>query len=170
MAAKVRTIPSVRTIKNVKERDISIELKDSAVALEAARENMEATQATYHLAFRRFEIAHEYLDNLVRRYTPEGDLETITDWMLSYHDLMSHAYTALSLGAAIAAVLEHEPDDEPLSLVEIEFRLDRGGFRFRTGSPRREINAALLKLSGIARDKAGKYWIDRAARGGYADD
>ena len=106
MTEQIRSLPSVKSIKNPKEREISVELRDSASALKDALEIMEAAEATYTLALRRFEIAHEYLDNLVTKYTREGRLETITDWMLRFYDLRRYAYTALSLGDALGDRLD----------------------------------------------------------------
>ena len=38
------------------------------------------------------------------------------------------------------------------SLTQIQEALDRGGFEFRTSTPLREVNAALINLVGVKKD------------------
>ena len=47
-----------------------------------------------------------------------------------------------------------------LYLHAITKQLDEGGFEFQSASPRREVNAALMNLSGITKGKPGTYFIE----------
>ncbi len=53
MAKQALTMLSIKSIQDATERDISLELKDSASSLSVAQENVRAAQASYELALRR---------------------------------------------------------------------------------------------------------------------
>ena len=160
MISQTKSYPSVYVLPNGKRKQISIELKDSASALSEAQSALEAAQATYDLSFQRSKAARDYLAKDLSGNDPKSFPQAVSLFMLVYNDLRKYAYTACSLGAAIEVILEHQVQGQHLRLVEIIHHLNEGGFRFNTASPRRETNAALLKLKGIETDKAGNYWVE----------
>lgn len=160
MPSQTKSLPSVYVLPNGKRKQISLELKDSASALSEAQGNLEAAQAIYDLSFQRFKAARDYLAKELSGNDPKSFPQAVSLFMLLYHDLRKYAHTACGLGAAIEVILEHEVQGRQLALVEIIHHLKEGGFQFNTASPRRETNAALLKLKGIETDKAGSYWIE----------
>jgi hypothetical protein len=119
-----------------------------------------------------YEVAREKFSG-VRRLAMS--VQSNNDWYKWRHDHQGVQYSGLRLGEAIADVLENrayeaaaeywkiKATDEParyfplLSLERIQENLERGGFEFRTATPLREVNAALINAPAetIKKEKHG---------------
>jgi hypothetical protein len=79
-------------------------------------------------------------------------------------------FTGLKIGEAIAEALENHaygraflyhqqkstaPFRPTLTLEQLQEAMERGGFEFRTTTPLREVNAALINLEGVRREADG---------------
>lgn len=76
----------------------------------------------------------------------QTDDEVPDDWQAVLNRLR---FVATRLGDACVTVLK---DRDGLTTQEMLYELNKGQFRFRTGSPLREINAALLRQSHVKRE------------------
>jgi exonuclease VII small subunit len=64
--------------------------------------------------------------------------------------------------AATEALKSNIEFDPCMDVYEMGDELEEGGFDFRTSSPSREINAALMQLKGITKLEDGSYHIENA--------
>jgi hypothetical protein len=99
------------------------------------------------------------------------EVMTPNEWKQWLHTNERVRYVGVETGPAVLEVLrnyalevlfvhhvtEERPVDVSLNLDEIIGRLRAGGFEFRSGAPLREVNAALMKLQGVEKLKAGTY-------------
>lgn len=160
-------VPSVQTVYETAEvvvantgrvRALITELDKLAKEYVAARDEFEASRQV-------FEAAKEKLV-AVRKVAPEVLGLDWHGWVNRHPEVK---LVGLDVGSAILAVLEskayrsavervrslQDPNaeektyDPSLQPSEITDALDAQGFEFRTGTPRREVHAALLNLKGI---------------------
>ena len=78
-------------------------------------------------------------------------LEDTADEMVpeGWEDVLSRVrFVGVRLGSACLALLR---EHDALSTEELEIKLNEGQFRFNTGTPLREINAALLRQRHVVR-------------------
>ncbi len=131
-----------------------------------------AARDDYESARQVFEAAKEKLV-AVRKVAPEVLGAEWHTWTLKHPEIR---LVGLEMGAAIISVLQgkayssaiervkslNKPEGEQkqyepsMSPSEISDALDTHGFEFRTGTPRREVHAALLNLKGIT--KVDREW------------
>ncbi len=142
------------------------ELDGAAAEYGQAKRAFDAARVRYEVAKRRLEVTKE----LASEAMPAGEWGA---WLHRHSDVK---YAGVPIGEAI---LDHIKSDtrrfyENASDEEFDhtpiFRLDdirgalaRGGFEFKTLTPLREINAALINLAGV--EKSGDYY-----RAGDADE
>lgn len=154
--------PTLEDIPWVKTRQIMKELKDAGEALDEARSVLAGAEIRYDMAFQRFRTAYSYLLEEVVERKELGQEQLFNELVQQFPFLHAHIYTAMSLGKAIELVLKYEKADKPMSLGGIVYFLERGGFHFKTNSPSRECNAALLNLKSVVKDAAGNYRLKAA--------
>lgn len=82
---------------------------------------------------------------------------TKEDVPLNWREATSRVrFVGARLGDAAMEVLKSRPT--PLSVGELEAALNEGQFRFRTGHPKREIHAALLRQRAAQRNPEDDTW------------
>lgn len=133
------------------------ELKTASEEYSAAKEQLDAGRI-------RFEAARERFLG-IRRLA--ADVLSEDDWLVwkATHERVK--YVGLKIGDAImqalrdralnAAEVFHDSDGRTpfmpeTSLNQIQEALEHGGFEFRTSTPLREVNAALINLVGVKKD------------------
>jgi hypothetical protein len=134
----------------------------------AADEYMFAKDA-YEEARVQFEAARDKFASVRNLATQMLTTYDYSNWELQHQQVR---YAVMGIGDAITSVLRshafssafrhvHTPDQYPyapfLSLEQIADALERGGFEFRTTATGREINAALINLASVQKDRSGKY-------------
>lgn len=154
MASEGKSIPSAR-IQAILEQ------------LDSAADEYIGARAQIEKARINFELAREKL-TLVKRVALEAmDISELAGWTVRHESVQ---YAGSSIGDAITEVLtaaarqatfafmnkKADRFDPVLSLEQIEERLEQGGFEFRSVTPKREINAALLKLDSASKVDDGR--------------
>lgn len=117
----------------------------------------------------RFEIAKERLSGIQRRALDILPRRDWANWQYHNEDLwaigedIGEAILTTLRGHAVDAAMKALDSDgvvawDPTATTEqIVASLDEHGFEFRTGTPRREVHAALLRLKGITKTKDGRF-------------
>lgn len=104
----------------------------------------------------RFDISERNLratrDHLLATVESSGE-HVPKDWRKVIDQVR---FLGARLGDAAIEVLKNE--DDPCTLSEIHDVLNNGGFHFRTGTPLREIHAALIRQPGAKRDPETDTW------------
>jgi hypothetical protein len=135
-------------------------------------------QKQYQGAHVHFQAARERFASIKRIASEMLAFNDWYDWQASH----SHVrYAAMTIGEAIrealhvrafdaAAAVVHSVESARanfspgMTLEQIADALEKGGFEFRTSTPKREVNAALIKLDGITKNtKTDEYEIGDAA-------
>lgn len=127
----------------------------------------------YEMARIAFEAARERFSG-VRRLANE--VLTPEDWFDWKFKNESVQLAALPIGEAImegfwshtfdtayAHVVKHKEFKPQMSLHELCQLLEKGGYDFRTTTPLREINGALMNLNGLVKLETGEYQREDAA-------
>lgn len=102
-----------------------------------------------------FESAKEKFSGIKRLASEILDPVSLFQWQQS-HPVVQ--YAGMSIGDVILAVLRGRAlssDKAEMMLHEIVETLNAGGFEFKTPSPLREVNAALINLEGVEKTKFG---------------
>ncbi len=146
---------------------ITAELEKTAREYTEAKESFEQERV-------EFEAAREKFAG-VRRLASE--MLTSQDWHIWRQNHESVKFAAMPIGEAIIEVLrdyaygaavdfltssDNQDDQEfspNLTTEKIVETLEAGGFEFRTTSPLREVNAALIKLDGVTKLELGGYQV-----------
>lgn len=150
---------------NAREAAITTELDRAVHEHRGAKQEATNAQVRYH-------SAREALASIRRLATEMLSRKAMADWLDNHPDVR---FMGMSIGDAILTILEkraneaawahansrHEADERNrqvyypyMSVDEITAELESGGFEFRSITPRREVNAALLKLQGVKREGA----------------
>lgn len=110
-------------------------------------EKLASLQAQIELGERNLIATRDYLQSLLSQ--PQDELVP-NGWEALIRSLR---FLGARIGDAVMDVLrEHS---HPVDLAEIEEELNGGQFRFRTGTPRREIHAALIRQPHARRTDDG---------------
>ena len=142
-------------------RQVVSELKQAAASLEVAEREKIAGEVRYDLALSRWGKAYDYI---AREFTEHNQLghddaaKALAQLTLDYPFIDRHVYTTMSLADAIHSVLYLEKD--PFTLEQIVNDLEKGGYQFRSGSHRREVNGALINNKSVK--QVGKKYALRA--------
>jgi len=125
-----------------------------------AKENYDAARVDYEAAREKFLVVRRLALGVLSK-------EDWYSWRMSRTNVQ---YTGLKIGEAIIEALEthavesarehfYKKDNPPfrpvMSLEEIQEAMERGGFEFRTTTPLREVNAALINLDGVKKEAHG---------------
>lgn len=124
------------------------ELRELAHEHVARVQELAELEARIEIGERNLIATRDYINSVLSssdEALPEGWLELIR----------SLEFLGMRLGDAAVEVLRRNSD--AMSAGEIEAALNNGQFRFRTGSPRREIHAALLRQPKV--DRVGDKWL-----------
>jgi len=128
--------------------------------LQKATELYRATKHQYEWAQVQFESAREQFAGVRKLATDSLTTFDWIDWRLQNPDVR---YAGMPIGEAIQEVLRDHAYEQAnlvvrgvekrymhlLPLEGIPARLEMGGYDFRTLTPAREVNAALIHLSGV---------------------
>lgn len=146
-------------------RSIEAQLETSAAEYLQARERLEHARV-------EFEVAREKLGGIKRL---AGEILNNEDWDAWQKKHTSVRFVAVPIGETIIRILaDHAaqcaylhlrnktPFSPSMTLQEIANVLEGGGYDFRSTSPLREVNAALMQLKGVAKPVEGKYEIEDA--------
>jgi hypothetical protein len=143
------------------------QLDRTADEYSAAREEFDAARVRYEVARDKFASVRRLAINVL----------STQDWWNWRNSHESVQYTGLKLGEAISDALENhaydaavqywtarahaargnnKPEYSPVMPLErIQETLERGGFEFRTTTPLREVNAALINAPTVKKEKHG---------------
>lgn len=139
--------------------------------LDRAADDYDIAKREFDRARVEFEAARERLTSV--KVMAEQMLTT-ADWWGWQNSHPEVRYAAMSAGDAIITLLRMyayqvatahlmQPDtrsyDPYLALDQIAGALESGGFEFRSTATGREINAALINLTGVKKSGDGKYAI-----------
>ena len=119
-----------------------------------------AARSDYEAARVHFEAARERLASIKKI---ASQVLSYDDWYRWQFSNPTVQYAGMSIGDAISHALDNRAYqcaadvvhatagefDPAMTLEQIVEELEGGGFEFRTPTPRREVNAALMKLDGI---------------------
>lgn len=158
------TQPTVKQPSRIQA--IKAELDRSVTAYLAAKEECERIQV-------EFETAREKLGGITRLASEMLDPLDWIMWQITHTNIQ---YVAMPVGDAILAALHtkarisandalNDPKEKfnpAMALEEIYKALEKGGFMFRTATPMREANAALMQLKGVTKLHDGVYQIENA--------
>lgn len=152
----------VEPVESSRIRAIKAELEKCAKEYQATKEQLDKAEIEYDAAREKF--------SYVRRRA--SDLMSAQEWW-AWRLAHSHVlYAGMPIGEAIDDVLWGTAWDSAFAIVnnkskrafdptmtfqEIYKELDKGGFEFRTPSPLREINAAMMQLKNVVKFEQGKY-------------
>jgi hypothetical protein len=135
-------------------------------------------QKQYQAAHVHFQAARERFASIKRIASEMLAFNDWNDWQAGHSNVR---YAAMTIGEAIrealqvrafdaAAAVAPSPESARehfspgMTLEQIAEALEKGGFEFRTSTPKREVNAALIKLDGITKNaKTEEYEIGDAA-------
>lgn len=145
---------------------IKAELDRSVAEYLRAKDEFERTQV-------EFETAREKLGGITRLASEMLDTLDWIMWQITHPNIR---FVAMPIGDAILGALQtkastaaneilNDPKQEfhpAMFLGEICKELDKGGFMFRTPTPMREANAALMNLKGVTKTQDGWYQIENA--------
>jgi hypothetical protein len=142
-------------------------------ALSKAANEYSESKNIYEVSRVRYELAREQFAKTKELATSMlGDRERV-QWETEHRNLR---FVGTPLGEAITSTLRSHAIDiasnfdlngkqkfnATLALDPISQRLEDGGYEFHSSTPQREINAALINLSGITKSKYGAFEIDDA--------
>ena len=119
----------------------------------------------------RFEIARERLRAMQRRASDILPRRDWADWEYHNEDLWA---IGTEIGEAILISLRGHAVDAAMKSLDLDSKgvvewdptatteqimaaLDEHGFEFKTGTPKREVHAALLRLKGVSKTKDGRF-------------
>lgn len=142
------------------------ELSRDVESYESAKQEIERARVHYEIARERF----SRIRTLAASMLSAGDWQS---WLRKHPNLK---YIGSQIGDAISTLLTHrafesahnvgEGKDKkyrPAATMEmIASELEIGGFEFRSTSPFREVNAALIKLTGVKKNTAGLYMTEES--------
>ena len=115
-------------------------------------------QAQMTIVERNLQLTRDHLKVVLSN----SEDEVPPDWEKTLHKIR---FVGTRLGDACVQVLR---ENQRLTRQEMLRELNRGQFRFRTGSPLREINAALLRQPYITKD--GDYWVYKNTKDTHAQE
>lgn len=135
------------------------ELNRAAMDYIYAKASYETTRVTFEAAREKFAG--------VKRLASE--MLTSMDWYMWRQEHPNAMYAAMPIGEAILEVLDNHTyavafayaeggadKFRPfMSMEKIVEALESGGFEFRSTSPLREVNAALINLAGVTKTSSG---------------
>ncbi len=139
--------------------------------LNAAAAEYNEAKRLYDVARVRYELAREKFAKIKELAVPMiGGGDAWWQWESDHEDLK---YVGTQLGDAIILVLRSyamdvadafDPKgelkyDPALFLEGITQRLEDGGYDFKSSTPQREVNAALINLGGVNKEGFGRYKI-----------
>ncbi len=149
-------------VESSRIRAIKAELDKCAVEYRAAKDQFEKARV-------EFEIAREKLTGVKQLAANMLTDSEYRNWGWNHLDVV---HAGVPIGDAISYALwnhawdnavecykniEECPYAPDLSLDRISDDLEKGGFDFRTSTPLREINGALLQLKGVEKLSNGNY-------------
>jgi hypothetical protein len=118
------------------------EMREQVARYAGLSAHMAELQARIMIVERNLQLTRDHLQAVLS----ETDEEVPKDWQKI---LKSIRFVGARLGDACMEILR---EGSPLTTQEIVDGLNLGQFRFRTGTPLREVNAALLRQSNIKRE------------------
>lgn len=144
---------------------VLLQLDRVASDYKEAKESFESARVEFEAAREKFASVKQLAAGML----------TSNDWWAWQQQNQSVKYAAMPIGDAILESLrEHtfaaawrSVEGEQASFMphcsmdELVAQLEAGGFDFRSSTPRREVNAALLNLNGVAKD-GEMYLLDEA--------
>ena len=144
-------------------------------ALEKVSREYQAAKARFNAARIDFETIREQLAATKKLALQVVTLQEWHAWLDTTEDGQAIAYAGLPIGEAILGVLRAHVYDQAervadtkksaefkpwMTLSEITRALENGGFEFKSVTPLREVNAALIRLAGV--EKSGhRYQIEK---------
>ena len=153
---------------SVRARILLQELERLAAEYQTAKVELDEAQM-------RFEIVKQSLSKTKELASEVMTWLDLHSWQLRYPGVK---YAATAIGPAILDILDTNAREAAerfldststskvfftaLSLSQIEVLLEAGGFEFNSVTPKREINAALINLTGVKRGKHGLYMLSNA--------
>ena len=118
------------------------ELNDQTQKYVSLSAQVSKLHAQLMIVERNLRLTREHLDSVLRR----TDEAVPADWEQSLRNVR---FVGTRLGDACVQILREHGS---LTLDQILGELNHGQFRFRSGAPLREINAAMLRLADITRE------------------
>ncbi len=155
--------PQLRRVESMLEQ-----LDRTVAEYITAKDQFDSTRIAYEVAREKFAG--------VRRLA--ASVLSSTDWWSWRYDHANVRYTGLKISDAIvealqdraftAAEIHHnsggkKPYQPGMNLEELQDAMERGGFEFRTATPLREVNAALIQLDRTRVTKDEKMRLYRLA-------
>jgi len=153
-------------------------MKDKSRRVEAIQQELDRATEDYiqsknefEAARVRFEVARDNFASIKRLATAMLPSWEFYEWQSGHPGVQ---YVALPIGEAILSALRSRAYDNATRCAEkkgivyypwmgvdlIIHWLESGGFEFRTTTPGREVNAALIRLEGVKKDEeSGLYAI-----------
>jgi hypothetical protein len=146
--------------------------------LQAIREELERAAGDYIAAKKLFARAQVEFEAAREKFAGvrqlASDMMTGRDWYTWRDEHAGVRYACMPLGEAIADLLRDYAYDQAerhvagkadqfrpyMALSEIAAELEAGGYDFKTTTPMREVNAALIRLSEAVRSSS---WANRYA-------
>ena len=147
---------------------IKAELDKTAKEYLVAKQALDIARITFESARERYSGLKKHANSILQG-------TAWYEWQYNHRDVQ---YAATQIGSAIADVLwnhafmvsyecskNNSPYDEyepSMSIQEIASALEEGGFDFRSTTPMREVNAALIQLKNVVKLESGDYQIEDA--------